>query len=90
MGAMGDSAASLMTCEPIEMRPQWELLVRQKHLNACFVILMQFHPIFQKTNLEKASLIKYEKINKKDMLHKIIVQISKLTRRLLKYLLMTF
>ena len=22
-GAMGDSAASLMTCEPILMRPQW-------------------------------------------------------------------
>ena len=22
-GAMGDSAASLMTCEPVQMRPQW-------------------------------------------------------------------
>ena len=27
--AMGDSAASLMTCEPIVMRPQWEHSVRQ-------------------------------------------------------------
>src|SRR5215470_2985018 len=36
--AMGDSAASLMTCEPIEMRPQWGAFGRARTaLSACFV-----------------------------------------------------
>ena len=35
---MGDSAASLMTCEPIVMRPQWGAFGRAKQaLSACFV-----------------------------------------------------
>ena len=37
-GAMGDSAASLMTCEPLQMRPQWGAFGRAKAaLSACFV-----------------------------------------------------
>jgi urease subunit alpha len=37
-GAMGDSAASLMTCEPIVMRPQWGAFGQaQKALSANFV-----------------------------------------------------
>jgi urease subunit alpha len=40
-GAMGDSAASLMTCEPILMRPQWGSYGRAPSaLSACFV-----HPL---------------------------------------------
>jgi urease subunit alpha len=36
--AMGDSAASLMTCEPILMRPQWGAFGKAKEgLSACFV-----------------------------------------------------
>jgi urease subunit alpha len=37
-GAMGDSAASLMTCEPLLMRPQWGAFgVAKQALSACFV-----------------------------------------------------
>jgi urease subunit alpha len=37
-GAMGDSAASLMTCEPILLRPQWGAFGRAAPaLSACFV-----------------------------------------------------
>lgn len=37
-GAMGDSSASLMTCEPILLRPQWGAFGRAKQaLSACFV-----------------------------------------------------
>lgn len=37
-GAMGDSAASLMTCEPVIMRPQWGAFGRAAPtLGACFV-----------------------------------------------------
>ena len=37
-GAMGDSAASLMTCEPLMLRPQWGAFGRAKQaLSACFV-----------------------------------------------------
>ncbi len=37
-GAMGDSAASLMTCEPLQLRPQWGAFGRAKEaLSACFV-----------------------------------------------------
>ena len=40
-GAMGDSAASLMSCEPLLMRPQWGAFGRAKQaLSACFV-----HPL---------------------------------------------
>jgi urease subunit alpha len=40
-GAMGDSAASLMTCEPIVMRPQWGAFGRAPAaLSACFA-----HPL---------------------------------------------
>jgi urease subunit alpha len=36
--AMGDSAASLMTCEPLLMRPQWGAFGEaKKALSACFV-----------------------------------------------------
>ena len=36
--AMGDSAASLMTCEPLLMRPQWGAFgAARKTLGACFV-----------------------------------------------------
>ena len=36
--AMGDSAASLMTCEPVLMRPQWGAFgTARKALGACFV-----------------------------------------------------
>jgi urease subunit alpha len=36
--AMGDSAASLMTCEPVLMRPQWGAFGEaRKALSACFV-----------------------------------------------------
>ncbi len=37
-GTMGDSAASLMTCEPLQLRPQWGAFGRAKEaLSACFV-----------------------------------------------------
>ena len=37
-GVMGDSAASLMTCEPLIQRPQWGAFGRAKEaLSACFV-----------------------------------------------------
>src|SRR5690606_21573397 len=37
-GAMGDSAASLMTCEPVRMRPQWGAFGKAAPaLSACFV-----------------------------------------------------
>ena len=40
-GAMGDSAASLMTCEPMRMRPQWGAYgLAKQALSACFV-----HPL---------------------------------------------
>ena len=40
-GAMGDSAASLMTCEPMRLRPQWGAFgSAPQALSACFV-----HPL---------------------------------------------
>jgi urease subunit alpha len=46
-GAMGDSAASLMTCEPMLMRPQWGAFGRAPAaLSACFV-----HPLAIARNL---------------------------------------
>ena len=72
-GAMGDSAASLMTCEPMIMRPQWGAFGRAKQaLSACFV-----HPnaieagIADKLSLSKSMLPTKgtRKLRKEDMLH---------------------
>ncbi|MCL8385587.1 urease subunit alpha [Xanthobacter aminoxidans] len=46
-GAMGDSAASLMTCQPLLVRPQWGAFGRAaSQLSACFV-----HPLAIKRGL---------------------------------------
>ncbi|MCB4767733.1 urease subunit alpha [Ancylobacter sp. Lp-2] len=46
-GVMGDSAASLMTCEPLALRPQWGAFAgAAKALSACFV-----HPFAIEDNL---------------------------------------
>ncbi|MBT4039712.1 MAG: urease subunit alpha [Rhodospirillales bacterium] len=72
-GAMGDSAASLMTCEPLRMRPQWGAFGRAKEsLSACFV-----NPLAIQNNLsEKLDLRKEllptkgtRKLSKQHMLH---------------------
>lgn len=43
-GAMGDSAASLMTCEPVQMRPQWGAFGRAPQaLSANFVCAAALH-----------------------------------------------
>ena len=71
-GAMGDSAASLMTCEPILMRPQWGAFGRAAPaLSACFV-----HPLaiarglVQTLDLKKSLLPASgtRRLTKKDML----------------------
>jgi urease subunit alpha len=71
-GAMGDSAASLMTCEPILMRPQWGAFGRAAPaLSACFV-----HPLAiardlgSQLGLSKALLAACHtrKLSKNDML----------------------
>ena len=49
-GAMGDSAASLMTCEPVMLRPQWGAFGRAAPaLSACFV-----HPLAIEEGLGRA------------------------------------
>jgi urease subunit alpha len=49
-GAMGDSAASLMTCEPMRMRPQWGAFgLAKQALSACFV-----HPLAIEAGLGNA------------------------------------
>jgi urease subunit alpha len=72
-GAMGDSAASLMTCEPLQMRPQWGAFgVAKQALSACFV-----HPLAienglaGRLGLRKALLPARgtRKLNKQHMLH---------------------
>jgi urease subunit alpha len=72
-GAMGDSAASLMTCEPIALRPQWGAFGMAKQmLSASFV-----HPIAIDNNLGKKLQLSKKllpvsgtrKLKKKDMLH---------------------
>ncbi|WP_428031920.1 urease subunit alpha [Ancylobacter sp.] len=72
-GAMGDSAASLMTCEPIMMRPQWGAFGRAAPaLSACFV-----HPLAiedglgRSLGLSKALLPASgtRTLTKRDMLH---------------------
>src|SRR4029453_14732819 len=70
---MGDSAASLMTCEPLLMRPQWGAFGRAKQaLSACFVnplALASDTP--KKLHLKKAMLATHgtRKLSKRHMLH---------------------
>jgi urease subunit alpha len=72
-GAMGDSAASLMTCEPLLMRPQWGAFGRAKQaLSACFVNPLAIdEDIAGKLDLAKAILptAATRKLNKRHMLH---------------------
>ncbi len=72
-GAMGDSAASLMTCEPVLMRPQWGAFGQAiKSTSACFV-----HPsaiaddLAGKLGVSKTLLPVRgtRKLNKQHMLH---------------------
>ncbi|MBI6629954.1 urease subunit alpha [Pontibaca salina] len=72
-GAMGDSAASLMTCEPVLMRPQWGAFGQAKNAtSACFV-----HPMAIADGLaDKLGITKNllpaqgtRKLQKSDMLH---------------------
>jgi urease subunit alpha len=72
-GAMGDSAASLMTCEPLLLRPQWGAFGRAPQaLSACFV-----HPaalaagLGERLELRKALLPAHgtRHLRKADMLH---------------------
>jgi urease subunit alpha len=73
MGPMGDSAASLMTCEPLIMRPQWGAYgVAKQHLSANFV-----NPLAIKAGLsDQLGLIKAllpasgtRGLKKSDMMH---------------------
>jgi len=72
-GAMGDSAASLMTCEPLAMRPQWGAFGRAKQaLSACFVNPMAIAAgLGTSLGMTKALLPASgtRKLNKKHMLH---------------------
>lgn len=72
-GAMGDSAASLMTCEPLRMRPQWGAFGQARNaISACFV-----HPsaiaddLAGKLNVGKMLLPASgtRALGKRDMLH---------------------
>ena len=71
--AMGDSAASLMTCEPLQMRPQWGAFGQAKQaLSACFVNQSAVDAdIGAKLGLTKAVLPAKgtRKLNKSHMLH---------------------
>jgi urease subunit alpha len=70
---MGDSAASLMTCEPLALRPQWGAFGRAKQaLSACFVNPLAIGAdIAGKLDLSKAMLpaAGTRKLNKRHMLH---------------------
>ena len=72
-GAMGDSAASLMTCEPLRMRPQWGAFGRAKQaLSACFVNPLAIEAdIAGRLDLAKPVLpaTGTRKLNKQHMLH---------------------
>jgi urease subunit alpha len=72
-GAMGDSAASLMTCEPLLLRPQWGAFGRAKQaLSACFVNPNAISAgIGEKLGLRKPLLPVRgtRQLNKKSMLH---------------------
>lgn len=71
--AMGDSAASLMTCEPILMRPQWGAFGKAKQgLSACFVNQSAIQAdVKSRLGLSKAILPAKgtRKLNKAHMLH---------------------
>lgn len=71
--AMGDSAASLMTCQPIRMRPQWGAFGEAaKALSACFVNQRAVDDdIAGKLGLSKSVLAArgVRKLNKSHMLH---------------------
>jgi urease subunit alpha len=70
---MGDSAASLMTCEPLVMRPQWGAFGRAKQaLSACFVNPLALEEdLGDRLDLKKALLPsgKTRRLGKADMLH---------------------
>ena len=72
-GAMGDSAASLMTCEPLLLRPQWGAFGRAKQaLSACFVNPAAIdRGLASALDLKKALLPSRgsRQLSKKDMLH---------------------
>ena len=72
-GAMGDSAASLMTCEPLAMRPQWGAFGNAKQgLSANFVNPMAVESgLAARLNLEKPLLASRgtRRLNKHHMLH---------------------
>ena len=72
-GAMGDSAASLMTCEPLLMRPQWGAFGEAKQaLRACFVNPMAIEAgIGDRLGLKKSILPTHgtRKLAKRHMLH---------------------
>ena len=71
--AMGDSAASLMTCEPIQMRPQWGAFGQaKKALSASFVNPAAIDGgLADKLGLTKALLPTggTRKLNKRHMMH---------------------
>jgi len=70
---MGDSAASLMTCEPVQMRPQWGAFgSAQKSLSASFVNPLAIESDLQgQLNLTKPLLPTRgtRKLSKQHMLH---------------------
>ncbi|MEO1191830.1 MAG: urease subunit alpha [Pseudomonadota bacterium] len=72
-GAMGDSAASLMTCEPLALRPQWGAFGRAKQdLSACFVNPLAIEAdVAGRLGLAKRLLpaSNTRKLTKSDMLH---------------------
>ena len=72
-GAMGDSAASLMTCEPMLLRPQWGAFGAAKQaLSACFVNSRAISAgIADKLGLRKPLLPVRgtRQLNKSNMLH---------------------
>jgi urease subunit alpha len=72
-GAMGDSAASLMTCEPLQMRPQWGAFGRAKQaLSASFVNPLAIeNNLAQKLDLKKMLMPTHgtRQISKQHMMH---------------------
>ena len=72
-GSMGDSAASLMTCQPLMLRPQWGAFGRAKQaLSACFVnpLAIDFG-LSDTLGMEKPLLPSKgtRKLTKSDMIH---------------------
>jgi len=70
---MGDSAASLMTCEPLIYRPQWGAFGRAKQaLSACFVNEAAIErKVAERLDLDKILLPSQStrRLSKRDMLH---------------------